>query len=60
MFIHCLWVYPNKNKNKGFGSALVNEVIKDAKTQKMNGVAVITSDSSFMAKKNYLSKTVLI
>jgi len=56
LFIHCLWVYPNKNKNKGLGSALVDEVIKDAQKQKMNGVAVVTSDGSFMAKKDLFIK----
>jgi len=56
LFIHCLWVYPNKNKNKGLGSVLVDEVIKDAKKQKMNGVAVAASDGSFMAKKDLFIK----
>jgi len=56
LFIHCIWVYPNKNKNKGLGSALVDEVIKDAQKQKMNGVAVIVSDGSFMAKKELFIK----
>lgn len=56
LFIHCIWVNPNKNKNHGLGSALVNEVIKDAKMLKANGVAVITSDGSFMAKKDLFIK----
>lgn len=56
LFIHCLWVYPNKNKDKGFGSALIHEVIKDAQNEKKAGVAVITSDKSFMAKKDVFLK----
>lgn len=56
LFIHCLWVYPNKNKHHGFGSVLVDEVIKDAQDQKIAGVAVITSDGSFMAKKDLFIK----
>jgi len=56
LFIHCLWVYPDKNKNKGLGSTLVNEAIHDAKTLSMNGVAVVTSDDSFMAKKELFIK----
>jgi N-acetylglutamate synthase-like GNAT family acetyltransferase len=56
MFIHCLWIYPNKNKNKGLGSVLVEEVINDAKKQKKAGVAVITSNGSFMAKKDLFIK----
>jgi ribosomal protein S18 acetylase RimI-like enzyme len=55
-FIHCLWVYPNKNKNKGLGSVLVNEVIHDAKNQKKAGVAVIASNGSFMANKDLFIK----
>ena len=56
LFIHCLWVYPNKNKNKGLGSVLVDEVVTDAKKQKMSGTAVATSDGSFMAKKDLFIK----
>jgi len=56
LFIHCLWVYPNKHKSKGLGSVLVEEVVADAKKQKMNGVAVVTSDGSFMAKKDLFIK----
>jgi len=56
LFIHCLWVYPNKNKNKGLGSVLVDEVITDAKKQQMSGVAVVTSNGSFMAKKDLFIK----
>jgi len=56
LFIHCLWIYPNKNKNKGFGTALVNEVIKDAVSLKLNGVAVITSEGSFISKKDLFIK----
>jgi len=35
---------------------LVVEVLKDAKAQKLNGVAVITSDGSFMSKKELFLK----
>jgi len=56
LFIHCLWVYPNKNKNKGLGSALIQEVIDDAKKQKKAGVAVLSSNGSFMAKKDLFLK----
>ena len=48
-FIHCIWVSPNKEKNKGYGSLLVKEVIKDAEKEGKLGVAVITSEGSFMA-----------
>lgn len=52
MFIHCIWVYPNKYKNRGYASLLIKECIEDAKAQGKIGVAVITSEGSFMAGKD--------
>jgi len=49
MFIHCLWTNGKKYQHQGLGSLLIKEVEKDAKD--MMGVAVITSDKSFMSKK---------
>ena len=51
LFIHCIWVSPNKFKNKGYGSLLVEECIKDAEKQGKAGVAVIASEGPFMANK---------
>lgn len=51
LFIHCIWISPNKLKEKGLGSRLVNEVIKDAEKAGKMGVAVVTSKGSFMADK---------
>ena len=56
MFIHCIWIYPNSNKKKGYGSLLINECIKDAEKNNMLGVAVVTSEGSFMAGKNIFLK----
>ena len=56
MFIHCIWVYPNENKQKGLGSVLIEETIRDAKRMNMKGVAVVTSDGSFMAEKDLFLK----
>lgn len=49
LFIHCIWLTPNKNKKKGYGSLLVQECIKDAEKLGKYGVAVMTSEGSFMA-----------
>jgi len=49
MFIHCLWINGKKHQNKGLGTLLIEEAEKDAKD--MLGVAVLTSDKSFMANK---------
>jgi hypothetical protein len=56
MFIHCIWMNPNKYKNKGYGSLLVQECIKDAEREKKYGVAVVTSEGPFMAGKDLFLK----
>ena len=56
MFIHCIWITPNKNKNKGYGSFLIKECLKDAKKENKDGVAAVTSDGPFMAGKDLFLK----
>lgn len=56
LFIHCIWIYPNANKNKGYGSMLIKEAIKDAEKQNKLGVAAIASDDPFMADNNIFLK----
>lgn len=56
MFIHCLWISPNKYKQKGYGSLLIKECIKDAKKEGKSGVAVVTSEGPFMAGKDLFLK----
>lgn len=52
MFIHCIFVgFKNEFKGKGYASSLIEECIKDAKNANMQGVAVVTREGSFMAKK---------
>jgi ribosomal protein S18 acetylase RimI-like enzyme len=51
LFIHCIWISPNKYKNLGYGSQLINDVLSDASNQNKNGVAVVTSEGPFMASK---------
>jgi N-acetylglutamate synthase-like GNAT family acetyltransferase len=51
LFIHCIWVSPNKFKNKGYGSLLIEECVKDAEKQGKAGVAVIASEGPFMVNK---------
>ncbi|KAA3614201.1 MAG: GNAT family N-acetyltransferase [Calditrichaeota bacterium] len=54
MFIHCLWINGKKHHHQGLGRLLINEAEKDA--QNMNGVAVVTSDKSFMTTKDLFIK----
>lgn len=51
MFIHCMYVYSKKDRNKGLGSMIINEVEKDAKARKMDGLCVMTSKGSWIADK---------
>lgn len=56
LFVHCIWMYPNKYKDQGLGSRLINECINDAKALDLCGVSVVTSDDSFMASKDIFEK----
>ena len=57
MFIHCIFVgFKKEFKGKGYGSALINECIKDAQNSNMQGVAVVTRKGSFMANKDIFIK----
>lgn len=56
MFIHCIWVYSNEYKGKGLGKVLLNDCIKDAEKQSLNGVAVLVSNDAFMAKSALFRK----
>ena len=54
IFIHCIWITPNRYKKKGLGSLLIKEAIKESKGKQ--GVAVVTSNGPFMATKNIFLK----
>jgi len=56
MFIHCIWISPNKHKEKEYGSLLVKECIKDAEKEGKYGVSVVTSEGPFMAGKDFFLK----
>lgn len=49
MFIHCMFVYPNKYKKKGYGSLLLKACENDAESYGMAGVCVITSKGAWIA-----------
>jgi hypothetical protein len=54
LFIHCLWTHDKKYRNRGLGKKLIYEAENDASG--MNGVAVLTSDRSFMVKSKIFLK----
>jgi N-acetylglutamate synthase-like GNAT family acetyltransferase len=56
MVIHCIFIMPKKLKGKGYGALLVEECLKDAKKEKMQGVAVVTRKGTWMAGKDLFLK----
>jgi hypothetical protein len=51
MFIHCLWVYPKKNLNRGYASQLIKHCIDESRKSNLNGVCVMTSEGSWITGK---------
>ncbi|MBO6607486.1 GNAT family N-acetyltransferase [Psychroserpens sp.] len=52
MFIHCMYVYSKKDRNKGYGTLLVDVAEQAAKALDMSGLCVMTSKGSWMANKS--------
>jgi L-amino acid N-acyltransferase YncA len=52
MVIHCMWVV-GSGKGKGHGNRLLEQVMAEAEKKGMYGVAVVTSDSTWLAKKGF-------
>jgi L-amino acid N-acyltransferase YncA len=52
MVIHCTWVV-GSGKGKGYGSRLLEQVMSEAETLGMYGVAVVSSASTWLAKKGF-------
>ncbi len=51
MVVHCIWVVGKKRHGQGHGSYLLNECIKDARSNGMKGVAAVTSKGTWLAEK---------
>jgi len=52
MVIHCMWVV-GSGQGKGYGSRLLQEVTDEAQAEGMKGVAVVSSASTWLAKKGF-------
>jgi L-amino acid N-acyltransferase YncA len=52
MVIHCVWVV-GSGKGKGYGWRLLEQVISEAQKKCMHGVAVVSSGSTWLAKKSF-------
>lgn len=57
LYIYCLWV-SGSFKGKGYGKALLEYCIEDAKRQRKSGVCIISSKTKkpFLSDINYLNK----
>ncbi|MDL4842327.1 GNAT family N-acetyltransferase [Aquibacillus rhizosphaerae] len=55
MVIHCFWVV-GKNKEKGFGSKLLQECIQEAKKLNLSGVVIVTSDKGWLPSRMFFEK----
>jgi hypothetical protein len=53
MFIHCLWVV-GKSKGNGYAELLLDRCIADARRRRMKGVAMVTSEGSWLVGKSFL------
>lgn len=56
MFIHCMFVYSNNDKGKGFGSMLLQTCEDDARARGMSGVAAMTSKGTWIAGNRLFEK----
>ena len=52
MVIHCMWVV-GSGKGKGYGQRLLEQVVSEARNKGMYGVAVVSSASTWLAKKGF-------
>lgn len=52
MVIHCMWVV-GSGKGKGYGARLLEQVISEADSLGMFGVAVVTSTSTWLVKNGF-------
>jgi GNAT superfamily N-acetyltransferase len=56
MVIHCILILYKKYREKGCGTLLLKECLKDAKKEKLHGVAVVTRKGTWMAGKELFLK----
>jgi hypothetical protein len=49
LFIHCIWNHSKRNRDKGWGSAMIQSCLHVAKAAGMNGVAVMTREGPWSA-----------
>ncbi|MFC2155203.1 YoaP domain-containing protein [Acidobacteriota bacterium] len=56
MVIHCIYIMTRKYKEKGYGVQMLEECLRDAQKENMNGAAVVTRQGTWMAGKELFVK----
>jgi ribosomal protein S18 acetylase RimI-like enzyme len=56
MFIHCLYIYSKKQRGKGYGTLLIDDAEKEARSRGLDGLCVMTSTGGWMANKSLFEK----
>jgi len=56
MFIHCMFTYSKGDRDKGYGNMLITACEEDAKSRKMKGVCVMTSNGTWITDKRLFEK----
>ncbi len=53
MFIHCIWIV-GQTKGRGHGRLLLEHCLKDARKAGLDGVAMVTSEETWLVGKDFL------
>ena len=56
MFIHCIYIYSKKQREKGYGAMLIEDAEREAKARGLDGLCVMTSSGGWMANKTLFEK----
>ena len=56
LFIHCMYIYPNKNKNLGYGSKLIQLAEDHARKKGMSGICTVASKGPWMTDNRIFEK----
>ena len=54
MVIHCMWVV-GSSKGKGYGERLLEQVVGEAQSKGMYGLAAVSSDRTWLTKKSFFT-----
>lgn len=56
LFIHCMFIYKNEDKGRGFASMLIQDCLEDARQQGKAGVAAMSSEGAWITNRRIFLK----